>query len=263
MRLDHHWISRMFPTTPKGVVVSACPLVAACQISVESCFANAWLTKVASKIAVCIAMILVCAGFTLNADTIISVDGPHGSTLALGATDQMLVTSWSSTNAYSDVNIDFHSNFGPFDGTAYLMTRIGPGTTAADEVVSNAYSATSGSPSLTRLFSGLTLGPGSYYLVVTSLPVGGWDTPYTAGSAVLSIGLGVTRGAQYIVNDGNGPPDLGYPPPSLFSELDFYDLEFQVTGSPTSSAPEPATLPWMGVGFMLIVAFKVTPRGSG
>jgi len=169
----------------------------------------------------------------------------------------VLVTSWSSVNACSNVNIDFQSNFGPFDGTAYLVTRIGPGSTSAEEVASNNYSATSGSPSLTRLFSGLTLGPGSYYLVVTSLPIGGWDTPYTAGAAVVNIGVGVTRGAQYIVNDGNGPPDLGYPPASLFSELDFYDLEFQVTGSPTSPAPEPSTLPWMGVGFILIVAFKV------
>jgi hypothetical protein len=182
---------------------------------------------------------------SLRADTIISVTGPHGSTLALGATNQILVTSWSSTQTYSNVSIAFESIFGPFTGTAYLMTQIGPGTTTAQQVASGSYSVLSSSLSLTNLFTGLTLGPGTYFLVVTSETTGGWDTPYTAGPPVVTTGAGVTRGAQYIVNDGNGVPNLAYPPASTFSALNpVYDLKFLLegVGLPTPTSTPTATL---------------------
>jgi hypothetical protein len=70
------------------------------------------------------------------------------------------------------VSIGFQSN-GPFDGTAYLMTQIGPGTTSAQQEASDNFAAASGI-SLTNLFSGLTLPPGLYYLVVTSSSLGAW-----------------------------------------------------------------------------------------
>jgi hypothetical protein len=177
---------------------------------------------------------------SLGADTIISGTGPHGSTLTLGATNQILVTSWSSTQTYSNVGIAFESIFGPFTGTAYLMTQIGPGTTTAQQVASSSYSVLDSSLSLTNLFTGLTLGPGTYFLVVTSGPTGGWDTPYTAGPAVVTTGAGVTRGAQYIANDGNGVPNLAYPPASTFSALNaVYDLKFQVIGAGLTATNTP------------------------
>lgn len=180
---------------------------------------------------------------SLGADTIISVTGPHGSTLALGATNQILVTSWSSTQTYSNVGIAFESIFGPFTGTAYLMTQIGPGTTTAQQVASSSYSVLDSSLSLTNLFTGLTLESGTYFLVVTSEPTGGWDTPYTAGPAVVTTGAGVTRGAQYIVNDGNGVPNLAYPPASTFSALnEVYDLKFQVIGAGLTVATNTPTI---------------------
>jgi hypothetical protein len=36
MRLNYRWMSRMLPTSPMGMVVSACPLPTARQISGES-----------------------------------------------------------------------------------------------------------------------------------------------------------------------------------------------------------------------------------
>jgi hypothetical protein len=195
-----------------------------------------------------------------TATTILSVSGPHGSTLSLGSGHQALVASWSSTSAYSGVNVSFQSNFGPFAGTAYLMTQIGPGTTSAQQIAVASYSATSSTPALTSLFSGLTLGAGTYYLVLTSTSAGGWDTPYTAGPAVVSLAPGVTRGAQFIVNDGSGVPDLSYFPASSFSALTtFYDLEFEVTGS---LVPEPSRLLLLGVGLALLPGTLRRSSGS-
>ena len=85
VRLDYHRISGMLRTTLMGGAVSTCPMFAVRQISDESCLANARPTKVVSKIAVYIGIILVFANSALNAETIISVTGPHGSTLALEA----------------------------------------------------------------------------------------------------------------------------------------------------------------------------------
>lgn len=191
---------------------------------------------------------LAILGLPASATTIISVTGPHGSTLALGATNQALVASWSSPNSYSNVSISFQSNFGPFTGTAYLMTQIGPGTTAAHQVAVASYSVTSASPTMTTVLSGLTLAAGSYYLVLTasSATPGGWDTPYTAGPAIIVTDTGVTRGAEFIVNDGNGSPNLSYFPASTFSPLNAaYDLEFEVTGTLVS---EPSLLALVGLG---------------
>ena len=190
-----------------------------------------------------------------KAGTIVSVTGPHGSTLSLGATNQVLVTSWSATHGYSAVDIGFESNFGPFSGTAYLMTQIGPGTTVANEVANQSYSVTGSGLALTNLFAGLTLSPGTYFLVVTSSDVGGWDTPFSAGSATVTTGIGVTRGAQYIVNDSIGIPNLAYAPASAFASMDlYYDLKFQATGQ--ESIPEPGTWSLLGSSLAAIIAFK-------
>lgn len=206
-----------------------------------------------------ISLCLASLALPATATTILSVSGPHGSTLSLGSTHQALVASWSSTSAYSGVSVSFQSNFGPFTGTAYLMTQIGPGTTSAQQVAVASYSAASATPALTNLFSGLTLGAGTYYLVLTSNSAGGWDTPYTAGPAVVSLAPGVTRGAQFIVNDGNGVPDLSYFPASSFSALNaVYDLELEVTGS---LVPEPSRLLLLGLGFALLP--RILRRSSG
>lgn len=63
-------------------------------------------------------------------------------------------------------------------GTAYLTTRIGPGTTTANQLASVPFSVTGiDTPVLTTLFSGLTLGAGTYYLVLSSPPneSAGWE----------------------------------------------------------------------------------------
>ena len=221
-----------------------------------------------ARVLAVVTVAVVVASFVVpvRADTILSVTGVHGSTLSLGAANQTLAASWSSTVTYSNVSIGFQSNFGPFNGTAFLMTQIGPGTTSAQQVGSSSYSVISGSPSLTNLFSGLTLGPGTYFLVVASAPLspGGWDTPFTAGSAVVSTGAGVSRGAQLIVNDSLGSLNLAYLPASSFTPLNsVYDLEFQVTGSPAAQVPEPSTLFLLGIGVALLGALRAIKHQVG
>src|SRR5204863_8662304 len=61
-------------------------------------------------------------------------------------------------------------------GTAFLTTRVGPGATIADEVARYNYTVTSPlfPHELKTLFSGLTLGAGTYYLIISGSGSGGW-----------------------------------------------------------------------------------------
>jgi len=106
---------------------------------------------------------------SVDASTIVSVTSPPGLSSAIGPA--AVATSWSQTNAYVDVTIQALVDSllvgeSPM-GTAYLTTRIGPGTTSLDEIAAAPFTVPlllpvcSGSNcgANVTLFSGLILGP--------------------------------------------------------------------------------------------------------
>ena len=126
-----------------------------------------------------------------------------------------LASSWSSTLAYSDVSISVMlSNRSPgILGTAYLTTRIGPGTSMADEVAQSSFIFPQ-QTQLFPLFSNLTLPPNTYYLVLTSsasplLPPPIWVDAYTCDPTdpsaakcvppTVTTGPGVSRNEDFVV----------------------------------------------------------------
>jgi hypothetical protein len=77
--------------------------------------------------------------------------------------------------------------------------EIGPGTTTVEQIATASFSATGAafSPVLDTLFTGLTLGPDNYYLVLSSSTGLGWEvatygiTPVTApGVSIISNAAG-------------------------------------------------------------------------
>jgi hypothetical protein len=116
-----------------------------------------------------------------NAGVIVSVTDlsmpVNRATFSLGGEFSNTVTvSWTQGESFSGVSIDASlvSIDQSFDtGTAYLMSSIGPGTTAMSEVVPPmGFTAPIGNQfgevPTTVLFSGLTLPAGTYYLVLTA-----------------------------------------------------------------------------------------------
>jgi len=95
-----------------------------------------------------------------------------------GEFSNVVSVSWTQNESFSGVTID--ASVGTIDpsfrdGTAYLMSMIGPGTTPASEVVTPMnFTAPMGSAPpagiadvpLTALFSDLNLPAGTYYLVL-------------------------------------------------------------------------------------------------
>jgi hypothetical protein len=183
----------------------------------------------------------------LRADTIISTDGQGNSGYGL-LSGFALVAGWSQTGADTNVTITAEIDPGTgsgTSGTAYLMTQVGPGTTVAEQIATASFSATGAqfNPVLNTLFTGLTLGPGNYYLVLSSETGLGWEI------ATFGITPVTAPGVSFISNASTGNPHAVYPPASNFSSPLGNDLEFTVSGT---AVPEPSTMALISGGLVLL-----------
>jgi hypothetical protein len=162
-----------------------------------------------------------------------------------------IVLSWTQPSLYTGVTIMAavsSNNFGPNGaGTIWLTTKVGPGTTWLDVVASTELTgvpyAVEGPAVLTELFSGLTLGPDTYYLVLSSdgkSPGLGW---VLVKSPISILAPGVTTAT--LVGLGGAP----FPPvyDGLFPET--ADLAYSITGT-SPAVPEPASLCLFGTGLV-------------
>jgi hypothetical protein len=194
-------------------------------------------------------------GFTFG-DTIISDLCCNGTS---GSSGGSIAVSWTQTGTYTNVTIGANlvtsNGLSTSTGTAYLLTMIGTGADASDEVVAPFSISVHGNPgvnSLTPLFSNVTLGPGTYFLAVVPTSVNQVDSLDWDGtsSPVQILGAGVTRGSEELLAGSFNSAET--------STSTFYN--FVVTGTPqaqSSSAPEPST-PGMILGGL--AAFAIFQR---
>jgi hypothetical protein len=186
--------------------------------------------------------------------TVVSQLFSAGST---GSFNELSAISWTQTGSYSSVdilaNIANTSSIATTTATAYLMTQIGAGTTAADEVVGPVTASVTGNPGLnamTTIFSGLTLGPGTYYLVLDPNSTDfHWDLTIPP---VVATDSGVTAGPSVATNTV-----AGFPPASTFGSESFSFI-YEVTGTAGTgtSTPEPSTAVMLIIGVAAIAAWR-------
>jgi len=145
-------------------------------------------------------------------------------------------------------------------GTAFLMTKVGPGATAADQVATASFTFPEifVAPSHTvPLFTGLSLPAGHYFLVLTGAPtVGVWDTTSfdKATTTLFPCDFSGPRCPVIIPNfplwQLAGNINNPFAPASNFTPFHFGlgELLFSVTGTlaseppTTPPVPEPASL---------------------
>ena len=186
--------------------------------------------------------------------TIVEVSGPPSVGFSLNyqaGFNQWLGATWSQT--FTATGVAISSPLGHIfpvpnplvlTGTAYLTRQIGPGTTVASEVARAAFER----PATTtftevRLFSDLTLGPGTYYLVLVPTQDEGMGWIAT-DSPTITLAAGAASGRDFFVNDDTGTLDFLYPPASTFVPSPAFDpnkLMFKVVGLPPLVA-SPASL---------------------
>ena len=123
------------------------------------------------------------------------------------------------------------------EGTVYLTNKIGPGTTVANLVAPPVpISGLTNTFTVRTLFSGLTLGPGTYYLTFRStnsnplsMSMEGSSTP------IIATGPGVSDGGA----DGQITPDP-FPPATAVTLSPPGNLFVSVTGNLVTNFAVPA-----------------------
>lgn len=187
-----------------------------------------------------------------RADTIISVTGEIKglSSFIGGSPFSVLATSWSSTQAYDNVQIS--ASIGSLDphlasGTAFLSTRIGPGTTEKDVIAIESFTAPitssySSPVDNTIIFSNLSLKPGIYFLILSGVPSPANPMYWNDHGVVnISLGTGVTFVKGIFFAFGNSANAV-YPPSSKFSFTDVDKPFFDAIGN-ALPAPKKASHP--------------------
>ena len=175
---------------------------------------------------------LLLAVSSASAVTVLSVTGVAAQCNSTGgnagnlATGIVAAKSWTQTQGYANVNIsaaldDLNTFPIPFPNfTVYLTTSDGPGTTTAQEIAHATVMAPLVAPwttSLTTLFTGLTLPPGTYFLTVFGDPDGPALGPSCwtySNSPVITADSGVSN-----IRDLQVLGVAAYPPASAFHSL--------------------------------------------
>jgi len=199
---------------------------------------------------------------SLPAVTIISVTDSDPDLPGNGniVSNTALAMSWQQSQGFNNVTVSaaIGANLPIGSGepviTAFLTTQVGAGTTLATHQVATASVNVplSGDPHpLLTIFSGLTLGPGTYFLSVFHSSGGSPDWNFEP-SATVTSDVGATAAGLY---RALSPFDGVYLPASTFSLLTSGSGFFTVTGDVDNAVPEPSTFALIGIG-IAAVAFR-------
>jgi hypothetical protein len=204
-------------------------------------------------------LFVALAASTQAATTYISETGPNGGNVTVEPS-QFMAESWTQTVTLTNIQIlaDLAAAGGLSTGTVYLTNAIGNGTTSAANQVAINTSApftTGSTPAFQTMFTGLTLGPGTYYLVITGPGPNPSDNNFweAASPPTLVTAAGVTYNGLFQGSGTGSETQSGYGPSSSFSGLgSALTLQFIVS----SGAPEPASYLLAAAGLLAFAAAK-------
>jgi hypothetical protein len=218
---------------------------------------------------------------SLKADpVIISVTAPPALSTLIDS-DSIVSTSWSVSKSYTDVSISALVDSALVGQTptadAYLTTQIGPGTTAADEIAQARFTVPAELPvcsssscgAMVTLFSGLSLGPGNYFVTMGPDPTSsgeavGW---FPALDPTVLLDTGVSEGNSFLASAvASYPPasafeayTVGVSPPFPPMVVDVA-MNLTVTGTAAAPIPEPTTGTLIEFSALFLLVMRRIPR---
>ncbi len=178
-----------------------------------------------------------------------------------GSNSAFVAVSWTQTGTFDDVTIaaQLKSNLPTVStGTAYLSNDLGSGASAGNLLYTDSIATNNNADGvLITLFTGLTLGPGTYDLSI--LGNGGlyWTV---AGAPVQTLASGVTQGPDLVSTGPIGTPAIS----TSFNDLTTGHPLFEVSGTPvtTTTTPEPSMLLLMFVGLAGVIYARTGSRSA-
>lgn len=177
-----------------------------------------------------------------------------------GSNSAFVAVSWTQTGTFDDVTIAAQLKSGLptlATGTAYLSNDLGSGASAGNLLHTDSIMTNNNADGvLITLFTGLTLGPGTYDLSI--LGNGGlyWTV---AGSPVQTLN-GATQGPDLVSTGPIGTPAIS----TSFNDLTTGHPLFQVSGTPvvSTATPEPSMLLLLLAGLGAVVCGRRLRSGN-
>jgi hypothetical protein len=185
---------------------------------------------------------LAVATGVLSAGTILSItDNPSFSS---GVGLATIAFGWHQSSTFTNENISFvlvdATSGGPIAGveaTIYLMNLVGPAATAANELAAPVQISGLSGFTTVNPFTGLTLGPGNYWVVIAATTDSSASVQYSSGAAIEVVGSGVTD-----LGETAGTPVAFAPAFTPFGPPITPNFTLSVTGTAAvAGVPEPST----------------------
>lgn len=225
--------------------------------------------------------VLLFAGAAAQATTIVSVGNPDPNFtpgLLVGEQEAISV-SWTATNAYTNVSIYAPLGQGAANDAnpvyAYLTTRNGMGTTKADEIATSIVYFTSAPDPTVRVFAGLNLGPGTYYLSLWSPVMAGGGWQFSLGPSIVlddGVSLGDDQAAsRYVGLDKLFNGNFAEPLPNFYVPASFYGgfqllnehMVFNVESEGAfSTTPEPKSIYLLGIPLIALALLMMNKKAK-
>lgn len=183
------------------------------------------------------------------------VSGPTGTAWTASAS-QILYGSWTQSGSYTSVSVS--ALVSGNNMSAYLTNLIGPAATSGNVIASTTFSAVL---ALRELFSGLSLGPGTYFLVVGGTGTGSWPQ---ASPPAVTADTGVTGNGYGFCNSAGptGICNFTNPYASTFVNAS-PDSQYLVDGvlAGVGQVPEPATAGMVAAALAALAGWRKFRRG--
>jgi hypothetical protein len=187
----------------------------------------------------------ISAASLSSAATIYSITGPPTGGAQISSIS-VIGEQWTMSTSFTNINVsvmvgNLTTSGTQTQGEAWITNQIGPGTTNSNVFAYDVFAIppmpTQTSYSSVNIFNGLTLGPGTYYLILTSNDgSSGWAT---STSKVVATGSGVTAGNEWFAPAQN--INQAFEPASTFIDFGAGNKLFTITGDPVNRVvPEPS-----------------------
>lgn len=177
--------------------------------------------------------------------------GDYAPYAPYGLTPIVYVVEWSQTATYTsvDVSANLFTPGSPGIVDYSLVTEIGTGTTFATDGIIQSSVTTPINPANLTLFDLSSLGPGTYFLVLSS-PVA--DTSWQFNYPIQG-NYSTAPGVTFLGDDWSygSSIDSLYAPGSSFTGAAL-PVEFQVTGTATTPEPAPLGMCLIAIGVLAI-----------